>query len=93
MSADTLTASIADAAERGARRALADHTPRLVLRRLEAAEMLGVSTTMVDAMCADGRLSTIAAGRITLASVLAAAGWPVVPASVGAPLTTIGVAS
>lgn len=86
---DTITAALEQAAEAGARRALAGHLPRLTLSRSEAAEMLGVSTTTVDRMTGAGDLAQISAGRITLASVLALAGWPMQAAPVAAPLSAV----
>ena len=86
---DTITAALEQAAEAGARRALAEHLPKLTLSRSEAAEMLGVSTTTVDRMTGAGDLAQISAGRITLASVLALAGWPMQAAPVAAPLSAV----
>ena len=84
--------SLAAAAEQGAKRALVGHLPRLILSRRDVAEMLNVSVGTVDAMVADGTLATLVRGKILLSSVLRAAGWPVVPAPVGAPLTVVGAA-
>ena len=86
--------ALAETVEAAVGRALAGHLPRLTLTRAEAAEILGVSTGTVDAKVRDGSLATIAAGRITLASVLALAGWPVAPAPLSAPRAVVpGVAS
>lgn len=85
----TIDEAMVAAAEAGARRALEQHLPRLTLSRSEAAEMLGVSTTTVARLTSTGELGQVAAGRITLASVLALAGWPMAPAPVAAPLAAI----
>ena len=82
---DVIASTVADAVGR----ALSAHLPRLTLTRAEAADLLGVSTTTVDQRVRAGDLDTIAAGRITLASVLALAGWPLTPAPLSAPLSTI----
>lgn len=89
VSADPLTRAIVDATEAGTTRALRSHLPKLVLTRTEAAEMLGVSVSVVDRLAGEGRLEQFVTGRYTLASVLRVAGWPVVPAPVGAPLTVV----
>jgi len=87
----TIEAAVAAAAEEGARRALEGHLPRLTLSRAEAA-MLGVSTSTVDRFTATGKLAQVAAGRITLASVLALAGWPMQAAPLAAPASVIPTA-
>lgn len=86
---DPISEAVAQAAEAGARRALAGHVPCLTRNRGEAAVMLGVSVTTVDAMTAKGELNRVVAGRITLASILKAAGWPLTPAPVAAPLSAV----
>lgn len=89
VAADPVTQALLGPLETAVHNVLASHLPKLTLTRTETAEILGVSTTLVDNFLADGRLSRIAAGRITLASVLTLAGWPVQPAPVGAPLVAV----
>lgn len=91
--ADPVTQALVPPLEQAVRNVLAGHLPKLVLTRAEASHLLGVSTTKVDHWIAAGDLRILAAGRITLASVLELAGWPVQPAPVGAPLSAVGVAS
>jgi len=86
---DPVTQALIPPIEQAVRNVLAGHLPKLVLNRTETAALLGVSTSVVDAFLADGSLDRIAAGKITLASVLRLAGWPIEPAPVGAPLTAI----
>ena len=80
---------IIDASQRGAERALAAHQPKLTRTRAEAAAMLQVSIPSIDRMLADGRLEALIAGKVTLASILRVAGWPVVPAPMAAPVSSI----
>jgi phage baseplate assembly protein W len=82
---DPLTRALMDAAEAGARKALAGHEPRMLLTRAEAAEILGLSCTVVSELAAAGDLDR-RNGRITRASLYRYCGWPVVPAAVGPPL-------
>lgn len=90
----SVEAALAATVEAAVLRVLDGHLPRLTLTRVEAAEVLGVSTGTVDAKVRDGSLATIAAGRITLVSVLVLAGWPVAPAPLSAPLAVVpGAAS
>lgn len=86
-----LNMMLAEAAQIGAERALSGHQPKLTVSRTEAAEMLGLGVKAVDAMVGSGELVVLPAGRsrITLASVLRAAGWPVTPAPIGAPLSVV----
>ena len=89
---DPITDALEQAAEAGARRALTGHLPKLTLSRAEAARMLSVSTKTVAEFVAEGRLHRIGdrpACPITLASVLALAGWPVAPAPLAAPLAVV----
>lgn len=89
VSADPVTQALLAPLEEAVRNVLAGHLPKLVLTRGEAAEVLGCSVSAIDVLLAEGRLDRIAAGKITLASVLRLAGWPIAPAPVGAPLTSV----
>ncbi len=89
VAADPVTQALLPPLEAAVANVLAGHLPKLILTRAEAAHVLGCSTYVVDQFLAEGRLDRIAAGRITLASVLRVAGWPIEPAPVGAPLTAV----
>lgn len=89
VTADPVTQALLPPMIEAVQAVLAGHLPKLILSRAEAGEILGCSTSMVDAFLAEGQLDRIAAGKITLASVLRLAGWPVEPAPVGAPLTAV----
>ena len=93
VTADPVTQALLPPLEQAVRNVLAGHLPKLTLTRAEAAALLGVSASRVDQWLATGDLDRIAAGRITLASTLALAGWPLAPAPVGAPLTAVPQAS
>jgi hypothetical protein len=86
---DSITEALVSAAREGASQALSEHHPRLTRTRDEAAQMLGCSLAAVDRLLADGRLDRLLAGRITLASILTLAGWPLAGAPVSAPLSAV----
>lgn len=93
VAADPVTQALIGPLEQAVRNVLDEHLPKLTLTRAEAAELLGVSTTTVDQFLAAGQLDRIAAGRITLASALRLAGWPIESAPLASPLSTVPVAS
>lgn len=85
--------ALADTVAAAVTAALSAHTPRLVATVDEAARMLGVSPTTVRALLAAGRLDRLpgtgTAVRISVASVLRYAGWPLAAAPLAAPLTAM----
>ena len=89
VAADPVTAVLAEVVGGVVRDVLTEHLPELTLSRAEAAGMLGVSTKTVDRLSAAGELTVLVPGRITLASVLALAGWTVAPAPLAAPLAVV----
>ena len=92
VAADPVTAVLADVVGAVVREVLTGHLPKLTVTQQEAARMLSLSTKTVGELVAEGRLRRVGdrpATPITLASVLGAAGWPVTPAPVAAPLTAV----
>jgi hypothetical protein len=91
LNADPLTRAIGDTVQTAVRDALAERLPCLTLAQVEAAEVLGVSPSTVSRMTKAGDLEGLpgVAGRVTLASVLRAAGWPMQPAPLSAPLAVV----
>ncbi len=92
VAADPVTAALAEVVGVVVREVLTEHLPKLTVTQQEAARMLSVSTKTVGEFVAEGRLHRVGdrpACPITLASVLAAAGWPMTPAPVAAPLVGV----
>lgn len=92
VAADPVTAVLAEVVGGVVRDVLTEHLPKLTVTQQEAARMLSVSTKTVAEFVAEGRLHRIGdrpACPITLASVLALAGWPVAPAPLAAPLAVV----
>ena len=92
MSGD-ITSVLADTVQAAVHQALDTHTPRLTYTAAEAGQLLGVSPRHIRKALANGLLvelpDTGATHRITTASILAYAGWPVSPARLAAPLHTV----
>ncbi len=96
VSADPVTQALLTPIREAVRAELTSHLPKLGYTAIEAAEILGVSSKTVGELVAEGvlhRLGDRPACPITLGSILAAVDWPIEPAPVSAPLTTIPVAS
>ncbi len=78
-----LTAAVTDAVGR----ALDARLPRVAVTTAEAAEMLGVSVATVGRMLRAGELRRLRCeaqvGVVTVESIYAVAGWPVVPITTG----------